>query len=93
MTAVLAALFYALTGQPVEAERWAGTVDRWRRDPARPGDPSTEAWAALMRAFLCRRGVEQMRADADEAVRRFAAESFVTPAPAFLQGIARVLVR
>ena len=44
-----------------------------------------------MRTFLCRRGAEQMRADADEAVRRFAAESFVTPAPAFLQGIARVL--
>jgi LuxR family maltose regulon positive regulatory protein len=32
-----------------------------------------------------------MRADADEAVRRFAAQSFVTPAPAFLQGIARIL--
>jgi LuxR family transcriptional regulator, maltose regulon positive regulatory protein len=32
-----------------------------------------------------------MRADADEAVRRFAAQSFVTPAPRFLQGIARVL--
>ena len=32
-----------------------------------------------------------MRADADEAVRRFAAESFVTPTPALLQGIARVL--
>ena len=44
-----------------------------------------------MRTFLCRRGVEQMRADADEAVRRFAAQSFVTPAPAFLQGIARLL--
>jgi LuxR family maltose regulon positive regulatory protein len=44
-----------------------------------------------MRTFLCRRGAGQMRADADEAVRRFAAESFVTPAPAFLQGIARVL--
>ncbi len=44
-----------------------------------------------MRTFLCRRGAEQMRADADEAVRRFAAQSFVTPAPAFLQGIARVL--
>src|ERR1017187_5402220 len=25
------------------------------RDPARPGDPSTEPWAALLRAFLCRR--------------------------------------
>jgi LuxR family transcriptional regulator, maltose regulon positive regulatory protein len=92
MVAVLAALFCALTGRPVEAERWADVVDRWQYgDPARSGDPSTEAWAAVLRTFLCRRGVEQMRADADEAVRRFAAESFVTPAPAFLQGIARIL--
>ena len=67
-------------------------VDRWQYgDPARPGDPSAEAWAALLRAILCRRGAEQMRADADEAVRRFAAENFVTPAPALMQGIARVL--
>jgi LuxR family maltose regulon positive regulatory protein len=92
MVAVLAALFWALMGRPVEAGRWADAVDRWQYgDPARPGDPSTEAWAAVLRTFLCRRGVEQMRADADEAVRRFAAQSFVTPAPAFLQGIARVL--
>ena len=92
MAAVLAALFCALTGRPVEAERWADVVDRWQYgDPGRPGDPSTEAWAAVMRTFLCRSGVERMSADVDEAVRRFAAESFVTPAPAFLQGIARVL--
>ena len=92
MVAVLAALFCALTGRPVEAERWADVVDRWQYgDPARPGDPSTEAWAAVLRTFLCRRGVERMRADADEAVRRFAAQSFVTPAPTFLQGIARIL--
>jgi LuxR family transcriptional regulator, maltose regulon positive regulatory protein len=92
MVAVLAALFCALTGRPVEAVRWADAVDRWQYgDPARPGDAATEAWAAVMRTFLCRRGVEQMRADADEAVRRFAAQSFVTPAPAFLQGIARLL--
>ena len=92
MVAVLAALFCALTGRPVEAGQWADAVDRWQYgDPARPGDPSAEAWAAVLRTFLCRRGVEQMRADADEAVRRFAAQSFVTPAPAFLQGIARVL--
>ena len=92
MAAVLAALFCALTGRPVEAERWANVVDRWQYgDPVRPGDPATEAWAAVMRTFLCRSGVERMSADADEAVRRFAAESFVTPAPAFLQGIARVL--
>ena len=92
MAAVLASLFSALTGKPVEAGRWADAVDRWQyRDPARPDDPSAEAWAALLRAILCRRGTEQMRADADEAVRRFAAGSFVTPAPALLQGIARIL--
>jgi LuxR family transcriptional regulator, maltose regulon positive regulatory protein len=92
MAAVLAALFSALTGRPAEASRWAEVVDRWQYgDPARPGDPATEAWAAVMRTFLCRHGAGQMRADADEAVRRFAALSFVTPAPAFLQGIARVL--
>jgi LuxR family transcriptional regulator, maltose regulon positive regulatory protein len=92
MAAVLASLLSALTGRPAEAERWAEVVDHWQYgDPARPDDPSTEAWAAVLRAFLCRHGAEQMRADADEAVRRFAAQSFVTPAPAFLQGIARVL--
>ena len=92
MVAVLASLFSALTGRPVDAERWADAVDRWQyADPARPADPSTEAWAALLRAFLCRGGAGRMRADADEAVRRFAAGSFLTPAPALLLGIARVL--
>ena len=92
MTAVLAALFSAPMGRPDEAERWADAVDRWQYgDPARPDDPSVEAWAALMRALLCRHGVEQMRADADEAVRRFAAESFLTPTPVLQQGIARML--
>ena len=43
----MAALLSALTGRPVEAERWADAVDRWQYgDPARPGDPSVEAWAA-----------------------------------------------
>ena len=92
MVAVLASLFSALTGRPAEAGRWAAAVDRWQYgDGSRPADPSAEAWAALLRAILCRQGTEQMRADADEAVRGFAAGTFVTPAPALLQGIARIL--
>ena len=92
MAAVLGSFFSALTGRPVDAERWADAVDRWQYgDPARPDDPSAEAWAIMVRAVLCRRGVERMRADADEAVRRFAAGSFLTPTPALMQGIARVL--
>ncbi|HYB88832.1 MAG TPA: LuxR C-terminal-related transcriptional regulator [Streptosporangiaceae bacterium] len=89
---VLAALLSALTGHPADAERWADVVDHWQYGvPVRPADPVTEAWAALLRAVLCRHGVEQMRADADEAVRRFADQGIVDPGPALLQGIALVL--
>ena len=92
MAAVLASLLSALTGRPVDAERWADAVDRWQYgDVTRPDVPSVEARAALLRAVLCRRGVEQMWADADEAVRRFAAENISISAPALCQGIARVL--
>ena len=45
----------------------------------------------MLRALLCRRGVEQMLADADEAARRFAAADIVIPVAALLQGLARVL--
>jgi LuxR family transcriptional regulator, maltose regulon positive regulatory protein len=92
MAAVLAALLAALIARPADAERWANVVDHWQYgDTTRPDDPSTEAWAALVRAILCRHGLKQMREDADEAVRRFATESFVTSAPALMQGVARVL--
>jgi LuxR family transcriptional regulator, maltose regulon positive regulatory protein len=92
MTAVLASLLAALTARPADAERWADVVDRWQYgDPARPDDPPAEAWAAALRALLCRRGAEQMRADAEEAARGFAAQNIVTPVAVLLQGIARVL--
>ncbi len=92
MAAVLAALFFALTGGPAEAERWADVVDHWQyRDTAWPDDPHAKAHAAILRALMCRGGVEQVRADADEAVRRCAAENIVTPAPALYQGLGRVL--
>jgi len=92
MAAVLASLLAALTARPVDAERWADVVDR-RQDgaAARPDDPAAEAWAAVLRALLCRRGVEQMLADAEEAVRGLAALNIVTPVAVLLRGIARVL--
>jgi LuxR family maltose regulon positive regulatory protein len=91
MVAVLAAILSVVTGRPVDASRWADVVERWQEHSYVPEDPPAEAWAALMRAMLCRRGVEQMRADADEAARMFAAGGLVNPTPALLQGIARVL--
>ena len=93
MVAVCGSLLAGQTGRPVEAERWAGVVDRWRySDAARADDPYAEGWAAVLRAMLCRHGVEQMRADADEAMRKFAAAGIVAPPIAgAMQGIARVL--
>ena len=92
MVAVLASIIGALMARPVEAERWADAVDRWEYgNPTRPDDPLAEAWAALLRALLCRRGVEQMRTDADEAVRRSATDRSMAPPAALFQGIARVL--
>jgi len=92
MAAVLAGLFFALTGRPVEAERWAGVVDRWQHGDALPRDATyAGAYAAILRALMWRDGIEQALADADEAVRSCAAQSIVTPAPALYQGLARVL--
>jgi LuxR family maltose regulon positive regulatory protein len=92
IAAVVAGLLAAVTGRPADAERWADAVDHWQYgDPTRPADPFTEAWAALLRTVLCRRGLEQMRADADEAARRCAKQGIVDPVPALGQGIARVL--
>jgi LuxR family transcriptional regulator, maltose regulon positive regulatory protein len=102
MSAVLAALFSAMMGQPTEAERWADAVDRWqygdatrpeptRSDPARPDAPDAEAYAAILRALMCRNGVKQVLADADEALRRCAKENIVTPAPALYQGLGHIL--
>jgi LuxR family transcriptional regulator, maltose regulon positive regulatory protein len=92
MLAVQASLLSVATGRPADAERWADVADRWQDSGAAgPGEQATLAWAAALRAILCRRGAEQMRDDADEAVRRFAAAGIVTPSPAFYQGVARAL--
>ncbi|HXZ72855.1 MAG TPA: LuxR C-terminal-related transcriptional regulator, partial [Streptosporangiaceae bacterium] len=90
--ASLASLLYALEGRPEQAERWADAVDRWQyADTARSEDPVAEAWATMLRAILCRRGVKQMHADAEEAVRRCAKAGIVAPIAALALGLACVL--
>jgi LuxR family transcriptional regulator, maltose regulon positive regulatory protein len=92
MVALAASVVSAATGRPAEAERWAEWFDRRADQGASPPyDPPSRAFPAVLRAFLCRRGVEQMLADADEAARRFAAQGIVIPVIALLQGIALVI--
>ena len=90
LNAMNAAFLAEKTGQPAQAERWADAVDRWQ-DAGPPHDAYTEAMAATLRAILCRRGGEQMRADADEAARKFAVANFVPAVTPLVQGTARVL--
>jgi LuxR family transcriptional regulator, maltose regulon positive regulatory protein len=92
LVAMNAAFLAEMTGHPARAERWADAVDRWQyQDASASFDAYTEAMAATLRAILCRRGAEQMRADADEAARKFAAANFVPGVTPLLQGMARVL--
>ena len=92
LIAVWAAVLAAETGRPAQAERWADIVDSWQYgDSSRPADPVTEAWAGVLRAIMCRRGVEQMRTDADEAVRKFTAANTMTPVAPLFQALARIL--
>jgi LuxR family transcriptional regulator, maltose regulon positive regulatory protein len=92
LNAMNAAFLAEKTGHPAQAERWADAVDRWQhQDTSPPRDPYTEATAATLRAISCRRGAEQMRADADEAARKFAAANFMPGVTSLLQGTARVL--
>ena len=89
---MFASLLAAVVGRPAEAERWADVADRLLvRDAAQPCDPYTEAMTAASRALLCRQGIEQMRADADEAARKFAEAGVVRPISRLLQGLACVL--
>jgi len=92
VVAVQAAFLANARGRPAETERWANAVDRWQdQDRARPDDPYAEGWAAFLRAEMCRHGVEQMRADADEAAQKLAAANLVIPRSVALQGTARAL--
>ena len=92
MATMLISLLSALTGRPVEAERWADVLDHWQHGDGNRFDPAVERWVVLLRAILCRHGVDQMRADADDAVQRFAAGNFITPGPVLVQGISHVLL-
>jgi LuxR family transcriptional regulator, maltose regulon positive regulatory protein len=68
--AVVGAILFSLLDDPAQADHWAQYLD----DAPPGGAPDAHAMAMLRfgRAFLCRSGVEQMRADAQAALAAFA---------------------
>jgi LuxR family maltose regulon positive regulatory protein len=57
-------LFFALMGQPSEAERWAAAAERASPAGILPDGSTMEATLAYLRAILCRDGIAAMRSDA-----------------------------
>ncbi|HKQ00172.1 MAG TPA: LuxR C-terminal-related transcriptional regulator [Actinomycetes bacterium] len=66
--AVQGAWLHALAGRPADAERWADVAERSSFAGTLPDGSTTESWVALLRALLCRDGVERMLVDAQTAV-------------------------
>ena len=90
--AVMAATLSAMTGKPGEAERRAGVAEHGAAVASLPdGSPSIEPWLALLRALLCRDGVEQMRADAELAASTMAAGSFWRTAATLYLALAHLM--
>jgi LuxR family maltose regulon positive regulatory protein len=92
--AVLAAALSAVTGNAVDADRWAKAAERGAAVAHLPdGSLTIEPWLALLRALLCHEGPEQMRADAELAASTIAAGSFWRATPILLRGMAHLMAR
>ena len=90
--AVTGALMHALVGNAAEAERWASAAERADASgPTPDGSQSSQAWVSLMRAALCRDGVDKMRRDAKAALASLAPHSQLVPFALFLLGVAHRL--
>ena len=86
-----AALILALLGRPGEAERWAAAAER---DPAAgtlPDGNTMAATLAYMQALLCRRGVAQMRRDAQLAMAGFSPASPYRATMLHTEGLSHLL--
>jgi LuxR family maltose regulon positive regulatory protein len=91
--AVIGGWIHALRGEATEAERWLDAAMRGREKGSLPdGSESVRPWIALLRAAMCRDGVEQMLHDAEDALDELPASSQWRPTGLLLQGTAHVLL-
>ncbi len=90
--AVVAAIFFATTGDPRRAAQWQHRADGAPRDVAMPdGSPSIDSWLALLRAIMAQDGVDRLLADAMLAVSSIPSSSPWRTAALASLGIARYL--
>jgi LuxR family maltose regulon positive regulatory protein len=91
LIAVQGAFLQVLAGQPEDIERWAAAAERGFPARTLARSSAMEPWMALLRALLCRDGVDQMRADAEAAVAGLAPGSPWSATALLLEGVAHAL--
>jgi LuxR family transcriptional regulator, maltose regulon positive regulatory protein len=89
--AVLGALLHSLLGRPAAAERCQAAAERSPGGGTLADGSTVASWVALARAFLCREGVERMRADARAALDGLAPASAFRGTALLLEGVAWLL--
>jgi LuxR family transcriptional regulator, maltose regulon positive regulatory protein len=89
--AVHGALIYALVGKAGDAERWASAAERTASVGTLPDGNTMEGSLAYLRALLCRDGLDEMRRDAQTALRGLSPTSPYRPAMLHADGVAHLL--
>jgi len=89
--AVLGAWLQALVGEPVAAERWADAAEHGPAAGTLPDGSTVQSYLALLRALLCRDGVDRMRADTQAALAELDPGSQWRPTAQLLEGIGSLL--
>jgi LuxR family transcriptional regulator, maltose regulon positive regulatory protein len=90
LIACIAAEAGVLVGDPAAAERLAAAVERALAEEALPERTPVEVGMALLRAFMCRDGVQQARADAELAWDRLDLDDAARGLALFQQGVAHL---
>jgi LuxR family transcriptional regulator, maltose regulon positive regulatory protein len=91
LIALQGAFLQVLAGEPDDIERWAAAAERALAARTLAQSGAMEPWTALLRALLCRDGVDRMRADAEAAVAGLAPGSPWSATALLLKGVAHVL--
>jgi LuxR family transcriptional regulator, maltose regulon positive regulatory protein len=91
LIATQGAFLQVLAGPTEDIQRWAAAAERGLAARTLARSSTMEPWMALLRALLCRDGVDQMRADAEAAVAGLAPGSPWWATALLLEGVADVL--
>jgi LuxR family maltose regulon positive regulatory protein len=90
---VVGAWMHLVRGRPAAAKRWLEAAERSKVEGVLPdGSRSLDPWIAVVRAAMCRDGVERMRTDAELALRDLGPASPWRPTALLLLGVAQLLV-